>query len=63
MYQFDAAQQTITAKLPAFFQRFQTEKQVVKVNKSKITGENTFDGDHFATVANYDSNNGEENLF
>ena len=27
--------------------RFQTEEHVLRVNKSKITDENTFNGDHF----------------
>ena len=40
MYQFAAMQQTNTAKLPAFFQRFQTEMHVLKVNETKITPEN-----------------------
>ena len=33
MYQFAAEQQTSTAKLPAFFQRFQTEERVLRVNE------------------------------
>ena len=32
MYEFAAAQQTSTAKLPAFFKRFQTEERVLRVN-------------------------------
>ena len=45
MYQFAAAQQTITVKFPAFFFRFQTKEHVLSVNKSEITGENAFNGD------------------
>ena len=36
MYQFAAEQQTSTAKLPAFFQRFQTEERVLRVNRLKM---------------------------
>ena len=55
MYQFAAAQQTSTLKLLAFFFRFQTEERVLKVNKNKITGENTSNGDHFEIEANHGS--------
>ena len=34
---FAAAQQTSTAKLPAFYQRFQTEETTLRVNGAKIT--------------------------
>ena len=34
--------------------RFQTEGRVLRVNKSKITGENTFKGDHYETEGNMD---------
>ena len=36
MYQFAASEQPSTAKLPTFFQRFQTKQQVLRVNKSKL---------------------------
>ena len=29
------------------FLRFQTEERILRYNKSKITGENTYNGDHF----------------
>ena len=32
MYQFAAVQQTSTAKLPPFFERFQTEECILRVN-------------------------------
>ena len=32
MYYFAAAQQTSTAKLPAFFQKFQADERVLRVN-------------------------------
>ena len=57
MYQLVAAQQASAAKLPAFFQKFQTEERVLNVNKSKITCENTFNEDHVPNEVNYDSNN------
>ena len=34
-------------KLPTFFLKRQTKERVLKVNKSEITGENKFNGDHF----------------
>ena len=50
-------------KLPAFFLRFQTEKRVLRVNKSEITGENTFNGDHFETEGNHEPSEDEKTLF
>ena len=41
-------------KLPAFFQIFQTKERVLRVNKSKITDEKAFNGDHFETEDNYE---------
>ena len=35
MYQFAAAQQTSTVKLPAFVLRFQAEERVLRVNDLK----------------------------
>ena len=46
-------QETILVKLLAFFLRFQTEERVLTVNKSKITGENTFNEDHFEIEINH----------
>ena len=40
-------------KLPAFFLRFQNEERVLRVNKSKITGENAFNGDLFEIDDNH----------
>ena len=34
-------------KLPAVFLKFQNKERILRVNKSEITGENTFNGDHF----------------
>ena len=36
---------------------------VLGVNKRGITGENTFNGDHFEIEANHDSINDEQTLF
>ena len=54
---------TSTVKLPAYFWRFQTEEFVLRVNKSKITGENTFNGDHFEIEDNHESTEDEQTLF
>ena len=50
-------------EITAFFLRFQTKQRVLRVNKSEITGENTFDGDHFEIEANHDSSQDKETLF
>ena len=42
MYQFAAAQQTSTAKSPTFFQSFQVEVYVLRVNKIKVNIEHAF---------------------
>ena len=63
MYQFAAAQQKSTVKLPAFFQRFQTEERVLRVNESKITDENIFNGGYFETESKDESNNDEKIWF
>ena len=52
-----------TAKLPAFFQRIQTEERVLRVNKNKSTGENALNGDHLGTEGNHESSNNKRNLF
>ena len=49
-------------KLPAFFWRFQTEEHVLRV-KSKITGENTFNGDDFEIEGSHESSKDEKTLF
>ena len=40
-------QQNSTAKLPAIFLKFQNEEHVPKVDKSNITGEDTFNRNYF----------------
>ena len=56
-------QQTNTVKLLVYFLRFQTGERVLRVNKSKITGENTFNGDHFEIEGNHESSKDEKTLF
>ena len=51
---FAAAQQTSTARLLAFYQRFQTEEPTLRVNGAKITIENAFNGDLFRDQANHE---------
>ena len=43
--------------------KFQSEEHVLRVNKSKITGENTFNGDHFEIQGNHESSKDEKTLF
>ena len=43
-----------------FFLRFQTKECVLRVNKSKIAGENTFNGDHFDIEGNHGSSKEEK---
>ena len=50
-------QQIRTTKLPAFFQRFQTEECALRVHETKITAENAF---HFGTEGNNESDNDEK---
>ena len=47
-------QQTSTTKLPAFFQRFKIEEHVLRVNKTKSTGENDFNGDNLGNEGNHE---------
>ena len=56
-------QQTSTVKLPTFFWRFQTKERVLKVNKSKITGKNTFNGYHFDIEGDHESSKDKKTLF
>ena len=56
-------QQTSTVKLTAFFEKFQTEEHVLRVNKTKSSDENTLNGNHFGTEDNHESSNNEKTLF
>ena len=62
MYQFATAQENSTLKLAALLLRCQTEERVLKVNKSKITGENTFNRDHFEIECNHRSSKDKKNF-
>ena len=42
---------------------FQTKERVVRVNKGKITCENTFNGDYLETEGNHESSEDEGALF
>ena len=46
-------QRTGTSKSLAFFLRFKTKERAVRVNKSKIGGENTFIENNFRIEANH----------
>ena len=50
-------------KLPALFWRFQTDECILKVNKSKITSENTFNGYNFDIEGKHESSKGKKTLF
>ena len=45
------------------FLRIQTKELVLSVNKSKITGENTFNGDHCEIGGNHGSGKDKKGLF
>ena len=61
--QFAAAEETSTVKLPAFFLRFETEERVLRVDKSEITGENTFHEDLFDIEDNHKEGNDKKTWF
>ena len=64
MYQFAAAQQTSTLDLPAlFFFEISNQRARSKVSISKITGENTFNGDNFEIEGSHESSKDEKTLF
>ena len=62
MHEFAATQPTSILKLPAFFLRFQSEERVLEVNKKKINGENTFNGDSFEIEGSHGSSNDRKNF-
>ena len=57
------AQQTSTAILPTLFQRFRTKVLTLRVNETKITSENAFNGDHFKTEGNQESGHNKNTLW
>ena len=50
-------------KLPALFLKFQTEERVLRVNKSEIPGENSFNGDLLEIEDNHESSKDEKTWF
>ena len=56
-------QQTSTAILPTLFQRSRTKVHTLRVNETKITSENAFNGDHFKTEGNQESGHNKNTLF
>ena len=50
-------------EITSIFLRFQTEQCVLRVNKSKITGEKTFNVDHFEIEIKHGSSTDEKTLF
>ena len=63
MYQFSACATKQYIEITVIIWSFQTEEQVLKLNKSKITGENTFHRDNFEIEGNQESSKDKENLF
>ena len=63
MYYFDAALQISILKLLVLYLRLQIEEHILRVNKSKINGENTFNGDHFEIEGNHALRKDEKTLF
>ena len=63
MYQLVASQKTNIVKLLAFIFRFQAKERVLRVNKSNITCEKTFNGDHFENSTNNGSRKDEKLCF
>ena len=53
---------TSIVKLLELFLRFQTKEHVLRVNKSEITGENTFNGYHFEIEGNHESSKDKKNF-
>ena len=45
------------------FPRFQTGEHSLRINKSKITGKNNFNGDHFEIESNHGQRKDEKTLF
>ena len=63
MYQFVAAQQTSTAKLTAFFQKFLKIVPALRVNEAKVTWRNAFIDNRFALESEKESKNDKKTLF
>ena len=63
MNQFAAPQHISLAKLPAFYQRFQTEEGALRLVEAKVTTENASNGYHFRSEGNHEYSNNEKTFF
>ena len=63
MCQFTSAKQIRTLRASAFLKKFRTEKRLLKVSTSKITGENTFNGECFEIDGNHGLRKDEKTSF
>ena len=61
--QIFAAQQTSTAKLAAFFQKFKKTVRAQRVNETKVTSRNAFIDNFFALESEKESKDDERTLF
>ena len=50
-------------EIRGIFLRFQTEEHVLRINKSKISSENTFNRNHFEIEDNHGSSKDKKALF
>ena len=63
MNSFAAPQHISLAKLPAFYQRFQTEEGALRLVEAKVTTENASNGYHFRSEGNHEYSNNEKTFF
>ena len=63
MYWFAALRQTSTVKISTFPLRFQIKELFLRVNKGKITGQNTLDENYFEIEGSPGSSKDEKALF
>ena len=63
VYEFPAAQQTSTAKLPAFFRKILKTVRALRVNETKFTSRNAFIFNVFALEKEKESKKDERTLF
>ena len=63
MDSFAAAKQISTAELPPFSLTFEIDEGVLRVNKSKITSENTVNGNPIGNEGNRESSKVKNTLF
>ena len=63
MYQSAAAQETWTAKLPGFFQKFWKTMRALRANETKVALKNAFIVNLFSLESEKESKNDEKILF